>query len=115
MGDLFFHGAIPVIDRAHGASTVEWMQTIDDVCNRVDSSSKIIPGHGKVATVSDLKAFKQYFLDIRSAVKKSIDGGRTREQTIQEVKLPQYESYNGYQQRLPNNVGIVYDELKSGN
>ena len=35
MGDLFFNKVIPVIDRAHGASTAEWTETIDAVIARV--------------------------------------------------------------------------------
>jgi glyoxylase-like metal-dependent hydrolase (beta-lactamase superfamily II) len=114
MGDLFFNKVVPFIDRAHGASTGEWIETIDAVVARVDAGTKVIPGHGEVTTVDELKAFKQYFIDLRAAVKKAIDSGMTREQALKEVKLPQYASYNGYDQRFAGNVGIVYDELKSG-
>jgi cyclase len=112
MGDLFFNKVIPVIDRAHGASTAEWTETIDAVIARVDPASQFIPGHGEVTNVEDLKAFKQYLLDLRAAVKKAIDGGMSREQAVKEVKLEQYSKYNGYEQRFPVNVGTVYDEMK---
>jgi cyclase len=114
MGDLFFNKVIPVIDRAHGASVAEWIETIDIVAARVDPSSQFIPGHGEVATVTELKALKQYFLELRAAVKKALDAGVTREQAVKDVKLPQYAQYTGYEQRLPSNVGVVYDELKAG-
>ena len=90
------------------------METIDGACARVDPASQIIPGHGQVGTLTDLKAFRQYFVDLRAAVKKALDGGRTKEQATQEVKLPQYESYQGYAQRLAGNIDIVYDEMKLG-
>lgn len=113
MGDLFFNKVIPVIDRAHGASTAEWTETIDAVIARVDPASQFIPGHGEVTNVDDLKAFKQYLLDLRAAVKKAIDGGLTREQAVKDVKLEQYSKFNGYEQRFPGNVGTVYDEIKA--
>jgi glyoxylase-like metal-dependent hydrolase (beta-lactamase superfamily II) len=112
MGDLFFNKVIPVIDRAHGASTLEWTETIDAVIARVDPASQFIPGHGEVATADDLRAFKQYLLDLRAAVKKAVEQGLTREQTIKEVKLVQYSKYTSYEQRFPGNVGTVYDEIK---
>lgn len=112
MGDLFFNKVIPFIDGAHGASTAEWIETIDAVIARVDPAAQYIPGHGEVTTVADLKAFKQYFIDLREAVKKAVDAGRTREQALKEVKLEQYSAYNGYAQRFAANVGTVYDELK---
>ena len=113
MGDLFFNKVIPVIDRAHGASTLEWTETIDAVIARVDPASQFIPGHGEVTTTDDLKAFKQYLLDLRAAVKKAIEQGMTREQAIKEVKLAQYAKYTSYEQRFPGNVGTVYDEIKA--
>ncbi|MFY9553930.1 MAG: MBL fold metallo-hydrolase [Blastocatellia bacterium] len=113
MGDLFFNKVIPVIDRAHGASTAEWTETIDAVIARVDPASQFIPGHGEVTNAADLKAFKQYLLDLRAAVKKAIDQGMTREQAVKDVKLDQYSKFTGYEQRFPGNVGTVFDEMKS--
>jgi glyoxylase-like metal-dependent hydrolase (beta-lactamase superfamily II) len=112
MGDLFVNKNIPFIDTAHGGSTAEWIETLDAVISRVDPSSQLIPGHGEVGTVADLKSFKQYFLDLRAAVKKAVDGGMPREQAVKEIKLEQYSGYNGYAQRFASNVGTVYDEMK---
>lgn len=112
MGDLFFNKVIPFIDGAHGASTAEWIETIDAVAARCDPAAQYIPGHGEITTVADLKAFKQYFIDLRAAVKKAVDAGMTREQAVKEVKMEQYSGYNGYAQRFPSNVGTVYDEMK---
>ena len=112
MGDLFFNKIIPFIDGAHGGSTAEWIETLDAVMARADPAAQYIPGHGEVTTVADLKAFKQYFIDLHAAVKKAVDAGMTREQAVKEVKLEQYSSYNGYAQRFPANVGTVYDEMK---
>src|SRR5215213_5855233 len=113
MGDLFFNKMVPFIDRAHGASTSEWVETIDAVVARVDPSSQVIPGHGEVTTVSELKAFRQYFADLRAAVKQAIDKGLSRDRAVKEVKLEQYAQLNGYGQRFASNVGAVYDELKA--
>lgn len=114
LGDLFFNKIIPFIDRAHGASTAEWIETIDAVLERVDPATQFIPGHGEVTTAADFRAFKQYFLDLRAAVKKVVEEGKTLEQTLNEVKLPKYQDYGGYAQRFQTNVRVVYEELKSG-
>ncbi len=114
MGDLFFNKVIPFIDRPHGASTAEWMETIDAVLARVDPMAQFIPGHGEVSGASDLRAFKQYFLDLRAAVKQAIAGGKTKDQASKELKLAQYEQFSGYAQRFASNVSVVYEELKAG-
>jgi len=113
MGDLYFNKVIPVIDRPHGASTAEWIETIDAAVARVDPACQFIPGHGEVSGVAELKAFKQYLLDLRAAVKKAIDQGMNRDQALKEVKLEQYSKLNGYDQRFAGNVGTVYDEMKN--
>jgi glyoxylase-like metal-dependent hydrolase (beta-lactamase superfamily II) len=114
MGDLFFNKVIPFIDRDHGASTQEWIETIDAVLSRIDPASQVIPGHGQVTSVEELRAFKEYFLDLRAAVKKAIQEGKTREQAAREVKLEKYAQYAGYAQRFQQNVLVVYDELTKG-
>ncbi|HVF89668.1 MAG TPA: MBL fold metallo-hydrolase [Blastocatellia bacterium] len=113
MGDLFFNKLVPFIDRAHGGSTSEWIETIDAVVARVDPSSQVIPGHGEATTVPELKAFRQYFVDLRAVVKQAIDKGLSRDQAVKDVKLEQYAQLNGYGQRFASNVGAVYDELKA--
>ena len=79
---------------------------------RAEASAELALEHQK--EIADLKAFKQYFTDLRAAVKKGVDAGMTRDRAVKEIKLPQYSSYAGYEQRLPANVAVVYDEMKSG-
>ncbi|HEY7547445.1 MAG TPA: MBL fold metallo-hydrolase [Blastocatellia bacterium] len=112
LGDLFVNKRMPFIDRAHGASSAEWVETLDAALARIDPSSQVIPGHGDAGTVADLKAFRQYLVDLREAVKQAIAAGKTREQAVKEIQLPQYSSHTGYAQGLAGNVGIVYDEMK---
>ncbi len=114
LGDLFVNKRMPFIDRPHGASTAEWVETLDAVIARIDPASQVIPGHGDVGTIADLKLFRQYLVDLRAAVKKAIDGGKTREQAVKEIQLPQYSSHTGYAQGLAGNIGNVYDEMKEG-
>ncbi len=113
LGDLFVNKRMPFIDRPHGASSAEWIETLDAAIARIDPAAQVIPGHGEVGTVADLKAFRQYFVDLRAAVKKAMEAGLSRQQAIKEIQLPQYASHTGYAQGLAANVGIVYDEIKA--
>jgi glyoxylase-like metal-dependent hydrolase (beta-lactamase superfamily II) len=114
LGDLFVNRRMPFIDRAHGASSAEWVETLDAVLSRIDPASQVIPGHGEAGTVADLRVFRQYLVDLREAVRQAIAEGKTREQAVKEIQLPQYASHTGYAQGLAGNVGIVYDEMKEG-
>ncbi|MBI4469692.1 MAG: hypothetical protein HY650_10265 [Acidobacteria bacterium] len=95
MSDLLFHKVVPFIDRAHGASTSEWIETIDAVLARVDPSAQFIPGHGEVCSASDLKAFKQYFFDPKAAVQKAVSAGKSKAEAITETTLGPVRAVRG--------------------
>ena len=66
---------------------------------------------GKQADVLKLRAF---FTKLQSDVRQEIAAGRTREQAMDDVKDAEYANYPGGAARLRTNVGIIYDQLKSG-
>ncbi|HZS49022.1 MAG TPA: MBL fold metallo-hydrolase [Blastocatellia bacterium] len=115
MGDLYFNQTIPFIDAAGGADSGEWIESIDAVLARVAPDSQVVPGHGKVSNLDGLRAYRQYLVDLRAAVKKAVDAGMSREDAIKNVQLPQYSSFDGYKERFGSaNVAVVYDEMKRG-
>src|SRR6185436_8830911 len=57
MGDQFFNGGFPFIDLNSGGSVAGYIKTVATVLEKIPPDAKIIPGHGKLATVEDLKAF----------------------------------------------------------
>lgn len=115
MGDLYFNETIPVIDRAHGADTGEWIETIDGVLSAAGDNNKFIPGHGQTSDVAGLRRFRQYLFDLRTAVASALkqNPALTREDAVKQIKLDQYSSFNGYSQRFGGNVGVVYDEMRA--
>ncbi|HXF05718.1 MAG TPA: MBL fold metallo-hydrolase [Blastocatellia bacterium] len=114
MGDLFVNGTFPFIDVNGGGSSREWIETLDAVLQRIDPATQIIPGHGDVGTVANLREFRQYLSDLRAAVKEAIEKGLTKEQAQASIKLDKYRWTAGFQS-LQTNIATVYDEIKSGN
>lgn len=115
MGDLFFNNVIPFIDRPGGGDTGEWIQTLDAALARVDPQAKFIPGHGEVTDAAGLRAFRQYLVDLRAAVADALEKNPdlAKDAAMKQIKLDQYKSFSGYDQRFALNVGVVYDEMKA--
>lgn len=57
-GDIFFNGFFPFIDTDHGGSLPGMLRAVDRVLGLCDENTRIIPGHGPLATREDLLAYR---------------------------------------------------------
>jgi len=114
-GDMFVNKRFPFIDLPGGASTREWIESLDAIIERVDPAVSIIPGHGEVGIIADLKTFKEYLIDLRAEVSKAIAAGKSKDEMAQSIKLEKYKNWANYPQGVIGNARIVYDEMKGAN
>lgn len=56
-GDIFFNGLYPFIDTRHGGSLAGVIAAVQQLLEMTNKDTKIIPGHGPLATRTDLKAY----------------------------------------------------------
>ena len=77
MGDQFFNGGFPFIDLNSGGSVDGYIKTVAVVLEKVPADAKIIPGHGKLGTVEDLKNFHAMLVETTDLVKQGIVAGKT--------------------------------------
>jgi cyclase len=81
MGDLFFNGmSFPFIDRKSGGDVRGVIAAADKVLTMVDDQTKIIPGHGEVATKADLQKYRDMLVTIVGKVEAGIRAGKTLDQ-----------------------------------
>lgn len=93
MGDLFFNKRYPFIDLSSGGSVQGYLSNIKIVAGMVDAETKIIPGHGELATQADLILFIDMFDECFSLVSKARKNGKSLEE-IKKAGLPKkYESW----------------------
>src|SRR5687767_7655994 len=57
MGDHFFNGRFPFVDLASGGNVEGYARNVAAVLKQVPADAKVIPGHGPLASVDDLKRF----------------------------------------------------------
>ena len=80
MGDLFFNGMFPFIDVDSGGDVAGYVKNVADVIAMIPADAKIIPGHGPLATVADLKAFHTMLAKTADHVRAGIAKGMTLEE-----------------------------------
>ncbi len=118
MGDVFVNGSYPFIDINSGGSYDGYIAAQQLVLTTINEDTKIIPGHGKLGTVADLKANINMLKDLRNAVQLQMSRDQTREDIISNEKLTKRYDDLGYGSGFINGEKIrtaVYDSLKNPN
>jgi len=92
MGDDFFNGRFPFIDLGSGGSVRGLIKNVDAVIANLPVNVKIIPGHGPLANLSDLKAYSAMLKDSLKIVEDQMKKSRTLAQMKADKVLAKYES-----------------------
>src|ERR1044072_8304796 len=80
MGDDFFAGSFPFVDIDSGGSVEGLIKNIQDVIAKVPADVKIIPGHGPLSTLDDLKKYHRMLVETTGLVGKKIKEGENLKQ-----------------------------------
>jgi cyclase len=87
MGDDFFNGMFPYIDLGSGGDVEGYERNVAAAITRIPPGAKIIPGHGPLATIDDLKTFHAMLVETIGIIRQRMKAGKTLEQ-IQTEGLP---------------------------
>jgi glyoxylase-like metal-dependent hydrolase (beta-lactamase superfamily II) len=74
-GDTFVNGSYPFIDHSSGGSFDGLIAACDRVLAGSGAATKIIPGHGPLATQADLRAYREMLGKVRERVAGAIAKG----------------------------------------
>ena len=77
LGDDFFAGRFPFVDIDNGGSVEGLTRNIADLIARLPADVKIIPGHGPLSTIDDLKTYHRMLTATTEHVRKQIDAGKS--------------------------------------
>jgi glyoxylase-like metal-dependent hydrolase (beta-lactamase superfamily II) len=78
MGDLFFHKmSYPFIDTGSGGNVRGVIAAAEKALAMADDNTKIIPGHGEVASKAELQAYHDMLVAIVGKVEAAIKAGKT--------------------------------------
>jgi cyclase len=79
-GDVYRTTSYPYIDQANGGSFLGTIRAYDLLIDISNAATKIVPGHGVVSNVADVRAFRDMLLVIRDRVGNAINEGMTLEE-----------------------------------
>lgn len=82
MGDLGFNGLYPFIDYSVGGSIGGMVKAVDEVLKLADDNTKIIPGHGPVASKKDIVEYRYMLATVNWRISKMIKAGKTEDQVV---------------------------------
>lgn len=83
MGDMFMNRvSLPFIDLSSGGNVVHLVASLDKAIALTNAQTKIIPGHGPMATQADLIAWR----DMIAGVIASVDRGIKAKKTLVQIK-----------------------------
>jgi glyoxylase-like metal-dependent hydrolase (beta-lactamase superfamily II) len=68
MGDCYFNGMYPFIDVSTGGSIDGMIRAADRALKIVTDKTKIIPGHGPLSGVAELRAFRDMLITARDEI-----------------------------------------------
>lgn len=81
MGDLFFHKmSYPFVDRSSGGDVRGVIAAADKVLAMANDQTKIIPGHGAVASKADLQAYRDMLVAIVGKIEAAVKAGKSLEE-----------------------------------
>lgn len=80
MGDDYVRYGFPFIDVQSGGSVQGMIKACEEVIAALPADVKIIPGHGELSTIAELREYVTMLKDTSAAVEKALRAGRTREQ-----------------------------------
>jgi len=111
-GDTFFNGMYPFIDLSSGGSVAGMIAAADRMLALANDATKIIPGHGPLATKADLKAYRDMLSTARDRVAALVKEGKPLEQVTAAKPLADLDAKwgQGFLKADPF-VSILYKDL----
>ncbi len=129
LGHTYQPGSLVVVDRLHGVAFTGNLVSLDrvpDVANadldrwlaaldriRQLGVHTIVPGFGPVSPVDRTSELARYLTNLRDAVGRSFEAGRSLQATQREAALPAYAKWAMYDRLHPKNVQRVYLQLEA--
>lgn len=115
-GDILFNGKYPFIDLDSGGSLTGVMDALDQILMIADENTKIIPGHGKLATLNDVRYTKSMLTHLMKRVTHFVVNLKTEEEIVAMKEITQKYDDKGYGDGFISTekmIRTIYKEVES--
>ncbi len=115
MGDTFFNGMYPFIDVSSGGRIRGMINTAEHVLKIANDETKIIPGHGPLSNVAELREYRDMLTRVYQTILPMIRQQKNKGEVILAKPTEALdEKWGGGFMQPDIFVGIVYDSITTG-
>jgi glyoxylase-like metal-dependent hydrolase (beta-lactamase superfamily II) len=111
-GDTFFSGRFPNIDLGGGGDVRGYIRNVEEALKKTPADAKLIPGHGPLSTVKELKEFHEMLVETSGLVAKAIAAGKTLEQVKADGLPAKWKSWEAPTLKTDRWLEILYRGLQ---
>ncbi|HSL56137.1 MAG TPA: MBL fold metallo-hydrolase [Pyrinomonadaceae bacterium] len=111
LGDDFFAGSFPFVDLESGGTVEGLTKNIGEIIAKIPADAKLIPGHGPISTVDDLKSYHRMLQQTSEVVQQKITAGKTLDQIKTEGLPAEWESWGKGFIKTDRWVETIYKSL----
>jgi cyclase len=115
MGDDFFAGGFPFVDLESGGSVEGLTKNIGEIIPKIPTGAKLIPGHGPLSTVDDLKAYHRMLVETTKIVRQKMAAKKTLDQIKKEGLPAEWNSWGSGFIKTDMWIEIVFRSLSAKN
>jgi cyclase len=111
MGDNFVTYGFPFIDLMGGGSVSGMIEGLEAALKQLPADVKVIPGHGPVSNLEDVRQYIQMLRETRAVVEKGVKSGKTLEQLKEEKVLDPWKKLSGAFVSTDLFIETLYNDL----
>ena len=111
LGDNFFAGRFPFVDLDSGGNVEGLTKNIGEIIDKIPAGAKLIPGHGPLSTIDDLKTYHNMLIKTTDIVRQKIAAGKTLDQIKSEGLPDEWKSWGTGFIKTDLWLEIVYKSL----
>jgi cyclase len=113
MGDEYIRYGFPFVDVNGGGSVQGMIAACEKVAATIPADAKVIPGHGELATMDDLREYTKMMKDTLAVEQKAIAEHKTVEQMKSEKIMAPWQKYSGTFVSSDAWIETIYNSLNA--
>jgi len=114
LGDMFFFEMFPAVYSEGGGNIRQLVRSLDQILANIPADAKVVPGHGRLATMEDLKNYVAMLKETISIVDANIKQGKSLDQMQKEKVLAKYDALGaGGAQTTEQYLAMLYKLLSA--
>lgn len=82
LGDIYFSAGYPYVDTSSGGTFDGVIAAVDQVLAMANDETKLIPGHGPLTGIAELRSYRAVLGELRSRIVTLLEAGKTVDEIV---------------------------------